>query len=311
MTNIFSEPFVVAFIIGCCTGAIPLMLSSLGETIGEQSGVLNLGIEGMMLLGGFVAFVTTLGTGSFALGLIAGTLAGVVTSVIMMVLNTWLGLNQIVIGLAITIGGGGLKGVLYHVFFADSTPRLGEADAIHIPFLSDLPYVGKSLLSQPPMLYLSFVLAGLVAWMLYKTNVGLRFRAAGQNPNSLDAAGGNVLVTRSVAVLLGGAFSGLGGAYLALISAGTFTPFMTQGVGYIAIVVTMLARGRVLWVILVSFMYGITVALGTVLQLTSFSLPTDVIKMFPFIVVMIVLIAFARGSYVPPALGEPYTRGAR
>jgi simple sugar transport system permease protein len=310
MTDIFSEPFVIAFILGCITGTIPLMIASFGETIGEQSGVLNLGIEGMMLIGGYVAFVTTLSTGSFPLGLIAGTLAGVATSVIMMVLNTWLGLNQIVIGLAITLAGGGITGVLYNVYFTN-TPRLGQEDTLAIPFLSELPYVGKSLFTQSPMFYLAFVLAGLVAWMMIRTNVGLRFRAAGQNPNSLDAAGGNVVVTRSVAVLLGGAFSGLGGAYLAIIAAGTFTPFMTHGLGYIAIVVTMLARGRIMWVILVSFLYGVTVALGTVLQLTTFTLPTDVIKMFPFIVVMVVLIAFARGSYVPPALGEPYTRGAR
>ena len=155
-----------------------------------------------------------------------------------------------------------------------------------------------------------FLAAG-VWWLLTKTNFGLQIRAAGQNPNSLDASGGNVVATRAVAVLLGGFFSGLGGAYLALISTGTFTPFMTQGVGYTAIVVTMLARGRISWVVGASLVFGLSVAVGTVIQLTSINLPTDIIKMFPFVVVIVVLVLFARSAYVPPALGLPYSRGTR
>src|SRR5690606_6323139 len=112
-------------------------------------------------------------------------------------------------------------------------------------------------------------------------------------------------------VLAGGAFSGLGGAYLALLSTGAFTPFMTHGLGYIAIVVTMLARGRISWVVVASLVYGASVAVGTAIQLTNINMPNDVIKMLPFIIVMITLIVFARSAYIPPALAVPYTRGAR
>ncbi|MEY4319932.1 MAG: hypothetical protein RL378_1036 [Actinomycetota bacterium] len=311
MIDIFTTAFIATFIAGVIASAIPLVLGSLGETIGEQSGVLNLGIEGMMLFGAYFGFVTTLETGSYVLGILAGTAAGVVMAVLMVILNIWLGLNQIVIGLALTMLGGGITSVLYFSNYGQTTPRLGQTDLFPIPVLSELPVVGSSIFQQPLAFWVALVLAIVVAVVLGQTNFGLRVRAAGQNPNSLDAAGGNVVRTRTYSALLGGAFSGFGGAYLALITAGTFTPFMTSGIGYIAIVVTMLSRGRIMWVIASSFVYGLSVSVGTVLQLTSFDLPTDVIKMLPFVAVMITLIVFARSSYVPPALGVPYTRGAR
>lgn len=311
MIDFFSVAFVSTFILGIIAGAIPLVLGSLGETIGEQSGVLNLGIEGMMLFGAYFAFVTTLTTGSYPLGFLAGILAGVTLAILMVVLNIWLGLNQIVVGLALTMAGGGITAVLYFSNYAQTTPSLDIRDKFSVPGLTDIPYIGTSIFQQPISFWLVLVTAVVVAFVLGHTNFGLRVRAAGQNPNSLDAAGGNVMRTRTYTALLGGAFSGFAGAYLALESAGTFTPFMTEGLGYIAIVVTMLSRGRILWVVVSSFVYGLSVSVGTVIQLTSVNLPNDVIKMFPFVVVMITLVVFARSSYVPPALGVPYTRGAR
>jgi simple sugar transport system permease protein len=309
--DLLSVAFVSAFIVGFLAASMPLLVASLGETIGEQSGVLNLGIEGVMLFGGYAAFVVTLATGSFAWGMAAGAGVGIVTSLFLLVLSVLLGLNQIVIGLAVTLLGGGMTSVLYFENYSKSTPRLGKDEPFSLWGLSDLPVVGDSLFSQPATFWIVLALAFGVWWMLSKTNFGLQLRAAGQNPNSVDASGGNVVATRAIAVLLGGFFSGLGGAYLALISTGTFTPFMTQGVGYTAIVVTMLARGRISWVIGASLVFGLSVAVGTVIQLTNINLPTDVIKMFPFVVVIFVLVVFARSAYVPPALGLPYSRGAR
>lgn len=309
--DLFSVAFVSAFVAGFLAASMPLLIASLGETIGEQSGVLNLGIEGVMLIGGYVSFVITLTTGSFALGMVGGAIAGIVGQLFLLLLSVLLGLNQIVIGLAVTLLGGGVTAVLYFEDYSQSTPRLGKDEPFAIPFLSDLPVVGDSVFQQPLVFWIMLLLAGVVGWFLLKTNFGLQVRAAGQNPNSLDASGGSVIRTRAIAVLLGGLFAGLGGAYLALISTGSFTPFMTQGVGYTAIVVTMLARGRILWVVGTSMVFGLSVAIGTVIQLTDVNLPTDVIKMFPFLVIIIVLVVFARSAYVPPALGLPYTRGSR
>ena len=310
MTDLLTPAFITAFIVACLAGAVPLMLAAVGETVGEQSGVLNLGIEGMMLVGGYVGYVVALGTHSVWLGMLGGAIGGAVMSLVLLVLNVWLGLNQIVLGIAITLAGGGVTSVLYDQLYSKTSPRT-VTDAWHIPGLSSIPVVGTAVFSQSAVFCVAILLAVAVALLLTRTNWGLGVRAAGQKPSSLDAAGGSVMATRSQAVLIGGLFAGLGGAYLSVIATSAFTPFMTNGLGYIAIIVTMLSRGRILAVALVSLVYGVTVAVGTVLQLTSLNIPTDLVTMLPYIVVMVVLLIFGRSVYISPVLGAPYTRGAR
>jgi len=312
MTDLLTNPvFITAFIVAAISATMPLMLAAIGETIGEQSGVLNLGVEGTMLIGAYVAFVVTLTSSSFWLGLVMGALSGALTAVIMLVLNVWLGLNQIVIGLAVTLIGEGITSVLYLQNFAKSSPGLGSAPTMPIPLLADIPIVGKAIFQQSSIFWFCILLAIVVGWFLTRTNWGLSIRAAGQKPSSLDAAGGSVIRTRSQSVLIAGTFAGLGGAYLSLLTTSTFTPFMVNGLGFVAIVMTMLSRGRILWVAITSLVYGLTVAIGTALQVTSVNLPADVVKMLPFIVVMLTLIVFSRRTVVPPALAVPYVRGTR
>jgi len=154
-------------------------------------------------------------------------------------------------------------------------------------------------------------LIGLMSWVFRSTTWGLNLRAAGEKPDALDAAGVNVLAVRTYAVLTTGALAGLGGAYLAIVGAGTFTPFMTQGQGFIAIVIAMLARGKPLWVGVSSFVFGICLSIDTALQLTSINISTDVINLLPFVAIMVALVLFARGNYLPPALCQPYVRGGK
>lgn len=311
MIEFTSQAFLTAFLVAALASAIPIMLAAIGETVGEQSGMLNIGIEGLLLVGGYFGFVGMLSSGSFWIGFLWGTVAGILLSTINMVLGVWLGLNQIVIGIGIILAGSGLSSVLYDFNFGSSKPRLGLDAPWTIPFVSEIPVVGPAVFSQPGMFYIAFLIPVVASVWMYKTTPGLRLRSAGQKPSSLDAAGGNVMLTRSLAVLFGGAMAGLGGAYLALISAGTYTPFMTHGMGFLAIVVTMLGRGRFLWVVLISIVYGIFVAIGTVLQLTTWNVPNDVVTMLPFIAVMITLTFFARRSALPPALAVAYVRGER
>lgn len=310
MSELITPTFIAAFIVACLAGAVPLLLASIGETVGEESGVLNLGIEGVMLMGAYFGYVVALDTHSTWLGMFVGLIAGAATSLVMLVLNVWLGLNQIVLGIAITAAGGGITAVLHDQFYAKTSPRI-PTDNWAIPGLSHIPVVGPSLFTQPTMFWVSILIAIVVAWFMRRTNWGLSIRAAGQKPSSLDAAGGSVMRTRSQAVLLGGALSGLGGAYLSVLATSAFTPFMTNGIGYIAIVVTMLSRGKILRVFIVSLLYGATIAVGTVLQLTSLNIPTDLITMLPYVIVMIVLLLFGRDPNTSPVLGAPYTRGAR
>lgn len=311
MIEFFSPVFLTAFIVAVLASAMPLMLAAIGETVGEQSGVLNIGMEGLLLVGGYFAFIGTLSTGSFWIGFLSGMVAGMVLSSIMMILCVWLGLNQIVVGIGITLAGTGVSSVLYDFNFSTSKPRLGLDAPLKIPFLSDIPVIGPGLFAQPGMFYVAILILILTSVWMYRTTPGLRLRSAGQKPSSLDAAGGKVIRTRSLAVLFGGAMSGLGGAYLALISAGTFTPGMTHGLGFLAIVVAMLGRGRFVWVAIIALIYGLFIAMGTVLQLTTLNIPIDVVHMMPFVAVIIVLTFFARRSALPPALAIPYVRGAR
>lgn len=311
MSDMLSATFITVFVASVIAQTMPLLLASVGETIGEQAGVLNLGIEGVMLIGAYSGFVVTLTTGSFWLGMLGGALGGIVGNLAMLVLNVWLGLNQIVIGLAVTLIGEGITSVLYLQNYAKANASLGQAPSLPIPGLADIPIVGQAVFQQSGIFWVMLLLVVAVGFLLAKTNWGLATRAAGQKPSSLDAAGGSVLRTRSIAVLSSGAFVGLGGAYLAVLTTATFTGFLTNGLGFIAIVITMLSRGRIALVMITSLVYGVAVAIGPALQVIGFAIPADVIKMLPFIVVILTLIVFARSSVVPPALGAPYIRGAR
>jgi simple sugar transport system permease protein len=219
-----------------------------------------------------------------------------------------MGLDQIVVGIAITLAGEGITSVFQQAKFKGTSPGLGNPATVAIPGLSRLPVLGHSLFTQPLLVYLGIGLLALVSWVFRSTTWGLNLRAAGEKPEALDAAGVSVLAVRTYAVLTTGALAGLGGAYLAIAGAGTFTPFMTQGQGFIAIVIAMLARGKPLWVGVSSIVFGICLSIDTALQLTSINVSTDVINMLPFIAIILALVLFARGSYLPPALCLPYVR---
>ena len=311
MTDLLTQTFLVSLLFGAVTAGLPLALAGLGEQISEKAGVLNIGIEGMMLLGAYCGFVATFYSGSFALGFLAGGLGGMAAAALVALLCVRLGLNQIVIGIAVTLGAEGLTALLHHFQFSRTYPRLDQAPVLPLPFLSGLPVIGPAFFAHNVLVYLSVGLAVLLAWAFRHTYLGLNLEAAGTKPAALDAAGISVVATRSFAVLATGFLSGVGGAYLANVGAGLFVPFMTQGAGFIGIVLAMLARGNPFWVLLGALLFGLSLAMTTALQVAGVDIPTDIVQMLPFAVVMLVLIVFARHSVLPPALGLPYERGER
>jgi general nucleoside transport system permease protein len=311
MSELLTRTFLTALISGGLIAGVSLMFTALGETISERAGVLNIGLEGMMLVGAYIGFVGAYYGHSFWIGFAAGIGGGAFASLFMVVLCVRLGLDQIVVGIAITLAGEGITSVLQETQFGSTYPRLGAPPTVAIPVLSDIPVVGKSVFDQPLIVYLGLAAVGAVSWIFRRTNAGLNLRAAGEKPEALDAAGVSVVATRSYAALCTGALAGLGGAYLSIVGAGTFTPFMTQGQGFMAIVIAMLARGKPLWVVLGSFLFGISLSVATALQLAGINISTDVVNLLPFIAIMVALVAFARRSYLPPALALPYVRGAR
>jgi general nucleoside transport system permease protein len=311
MSDLLSQEFLTALISGGLVAAMPFLFASLGELVSEQAGVLNVGLEGYMLFGAFLAFVIAYNTGSETLGLLAGIVAGGAASLLMILLCVRMGLDQIVIGIAIILLAEGATSLIFDASYAESRPSLGTPSELGIPLLKEIPIVGESVFSQHVTVYIGIALAFIVGWILRRTSAGLSIRAAGERPEAVDAAGVSVAATRSWATLCAGALGGLGGGYLAIVSAGTFTPFITQGAGFIAIVIAMLSRGKGGWTIVGALLFGMSLTIATALQLIGVEIQTDYVQMLPFITVIVVLVLFARRSYLPSALALPYVRGEK
>jgi general nucleoside transport system permease protein len=311
MPDLVNPTFLSALLAAGIVAGVPLLFASLGETIAEQSGTLNVGLEGMMISGAFAAFVAALATGDYWLGIAAGGVAGLLVSLVMIVFCIRLGLDQIVVGIAIVLSAEGVTSVLHNIWYSRTYPRLPQVPGFEVPVLSDIPVLGSSLFSQPLVVYLGIALVAVTAWAMRRTRWGLELRAAGERPDSLDAAGVSVVRVRTVAELMCGALAGVGGAYLALVGAQTFVPFVTNGMGFIAIVIAMLARGRAWWSVLGGLLFGMSLSAATALQLVGIAIPLDIVLMLPFISVIVVLVLFARQARLPSALGLPYVRGSR
>jgi simple sugar transport system permease protein len=295
MEALMTQAFLMSLLFGAMKAGLPLLLAGLGEQVSEKAGVLNIGIEGMMLFGAYAGFVAAYYSGSFWLGFLFGGLGGALVAALVVLLCIRYGLNQIVIGIGVTLGMEGLTALLHYFQFSKTYPRLDQ-----------IPVVSHTV-----MVCLSLALVGALAWLFRATYVGLNLEAAGDKPAALDAAGVSVLTTRAGAVLTTGFLAGVGGAYMANVGAGLFVPFMTGGAGFIGIVLAMLARGKPAWVLLGAALFGISLAMTTALQVAGINIPTDVVQMLPFAMVMLVLVIFARHSVLPPALGLPYVRGER
>ena len=311
MDALLSEAFIASLFFGAVTAGAPLLLAGLGEQISEKAGVLNIGLEGMMLAGAYAGFTIAFLSGSFLPGFVAGGAAGLGTALVMAFLCVVLSMNQIVVGIAITLGTQGVTALLHHFQFSRSYPRLSRVETWPIPGLSELPYLGPALFDRNPLIYVAFALPFALAWVFRRTQLGLNLQAAGDSPAALDAAGVSVRATRFAAVLVTGGLAGIGGAYMATVGGGLFLPFVTGGAGFIGIVLAMLARGRPLWVLAGALLFGSSLALTTALQVAGVNVPTDVVQMAPFAMVILVLVLFARHSHLPPALGLPYHRGER
>lgn len=311
MGALMTEAFLSSLLTGAIVAGIPLLLAGLGEQMSERAGVLNIGIEGMMLAGAYLGFLVAWSTSSLWLGFLGGIGGGMIVALLMALLCVRLGLNQIVIGIGLTLGVEGITSLLHHFQFSRTYPRLPAPTRVDIPFLSDLPVIGPSLFGRHALVYLAIAAVFVLAALYRRTNLGLTLTAAGEKPAALDVAGGRVTLIRTAAVLFTGAMAGLGGAFLANVGAGLFIPFMTGGAGFIGIVLAMLARGRPLWVLAGALIFGAALSLTTALQVAGSNIPTDVIQMLPFAAVMVVLVLYGRKARLPAALGLSYERGAR
>lgn len=301
-----------AILAGAVQSGTPILFATVGECITERSGTLNLGVEGMMLCGALAGFVVSLVTGSPWLGAMAGCLAGALSGGIHGVVTLGCGGNQVVAGLALTIFGVGFAETLGIGFIGQIAPGF---DPLAIPVLSSIPLIGRALFAQDALVYVSF-LAPLGAWFfLQRTRWGLHLQAAGENPEAARAAGVSPLRWRWIGILLGGAFCGLGGAYLSLAYTNLWTSNLTAGRGWIAVALVIFATWRPERVMLGAYLFGGVMALQLRLQAMGAAVPSSLLLMLPYAMTVLALVSFTKraahrtGASMPPAaLGIPLRR---
>jgi len=287
--------------------ATPLIFGTLGEVFSERAGILNLGIEGTMLIGAFVGFATAYSTGSLWLGVAAACLVGIIAGLLMAVMTVYLGVNQHVSGLGITLFCTGLAYYAFRVIFGTpaNPPQIQPFDQVEI--LSGIAVLGP-MLRQYPLTYYAIVLVPLVWWVLYRTNFGLKIRAVGENPEAADAAGINVYRIRAYALMIAGGFMGIGGAFLTLSTLGFFTFDIIAGRGWVCIALVIFANWNPVRVLWGSFIFGGVSALQLRLQLTGIKLPYELFLALPYLVTIIALTIANRNAAYPAALLKPYRR---
>ena len=294
-----------AIMLSVIAASTPLLLAAAGELVAERSGVLNLGLEGMMIMGAACAFAGTYVSGSVVVGALCGVLAGVAMSAIFAFFTLGLAVNQVASGLALTILGTGLSGLIGAGFVGQ---RITTAPQLHLPVLTDLPLVGRILFGQDAFVYLSVALVIGIWLFLYRSRAGLVLRAVGDNHTSAHALGYPVLKIRALAVLFGGGCAGLAGAFLPLAYTPFFIPGMTAGRGWIALALVVFASWRPGRLVAGAYLFGAVSILQLHAQALGLGIPSQLMSSLPYLATVIVLVLISRtrgisGSAAPASLG--------
>jgi simple sugar transport system permease protein len=292
-------------VVSIIAASTPLLIAAAGELVAERAGVLNLGVEGMMIMGAACGFAGAHFTGSTLIGAVCGILAGAALAAMFAALTLGLAVNQVATGLALTIVGIGLSGLIGAGFVGE---RIVPAPNLSIPGLSTLPFVGSIVFGQNIFVYLSVILVLAIRWFLYSTRAGLVLRAVGDNHASAHALGYPVLRIRLYAVLFGGACAGLAGAYMSLAYTPFFIAGMTAGRGWIALALVVFAAWRPLRLVAGAYLFGAVTILQLHAQGAGLGIPPQLMASLPYLATIIVLVLISStrrssGSTAPASLG--------
>lgn len=317
--------FLIALVTAGIRLAVPVLLAVLGEIITERAGVLNLGLEGVMTVGGVAGFIAAyfLEQGGMAgslaawLGLVAGALAGMSLGLLMAVLSVSLKVDQVISGVTLVVLGYGLANYFYRQQFSTLTARVTGLEPLFFPLLSDLPVVGPILFTQNAMVYLTAALVGVVWFFLFRTTWGLNIRAVGENPAAAETSGLNVGRVRYAAILLGTALAGLGGATLTVVQLGLFREGIMGGRGWIAVALVIFARWQPGLALAGALLFGLADALQFRIQALSQTnrgtgaIPYEFLLMLPYLLTLLALLYRRERSHEPAALGRPYAKSGQ
>ncbi len=294
----------VLLVASLMVAATPILLAAIGELVVEKSGVLNLGVEGMMIIGAICGFAMAVESGSPFLGFIAAAVGGAVLALLFGLLTQVALANQVASGLALTLFGLGLSALLGQSYVGVKPPPTG---ALNIPVISDLPVVGPILFSHDPVLYFGIALVVAVWAMLKFTRAGLILRAVGESHDAAHALGYKVVRIRIMAIMFGGACAGLGGAYISLIRVPQWTEGMTAGAGWIALALVVFASWKPGRVLLGAYLFGGVTVVQLNLQAAGVAIPVEYLAMSPYLITILVLVILsADKSSAPASLGRNF-----
>jgi len=282
--------------------ATPILLAAIGELVVERAGVLNLGVEGMMITGSILGFIVAIETGSPWVGFLTAAIGGAALSLLFGILTQFFLTNQVATGLALTLFGLGLASLLGQGYLGVKAPSFPDW---HIPLLGDIPVIGPIIFQHDPMVYLGLGIVAAVWWFLHKTRAGLVLRAVGENHEAAHALGYHVVRTRLLAIMFGGACAGLGGAYLSIVRVPTYADGLTAGAGWIALAIVVFASWKPSRLLLGAYLFGGVTVLQLNLQAAGVAIPVEYLSMSPYIATILVLVIMSAGG-APGSLGKTF-----
>jgi simple sugar transport system permease protein len=308
ISDLFTTTVLVGILASGFRLATPYLYAALGETFGQKSGVLNLGVEGIMLLGAFAGFYVSFTTDNLWLGLLAAMLVGAVMGLLVAIINVTLKAEQGISGIGVYLFGLGMSDLLFQMTMGTVETVKGFAP-IHIPVLSDLPIVGEIFFQQNLLVYIAYALVPISWFVLNKTNFGLKIRAVGENPEAADSLGVSVNTVRYLTSILGGILSGIAGASLSIALLNVFQQNLTSGMGFIAVALVYFGGWRPAGVLIGSLIFSMVNALQLWVQVLNIPIPSDIAIMMPYLLTILALVVAVQRVRPPTALGKPFERG--
>lgn len=312
-TDLFNLSFIVSLLSATVRQAVPILYAALGQIFTQKAGVLNLGVEGTLVVSSMVAFTVAFFSGSLFLAFLAAILTGLLWSLIMAWLSISMNANQVIAGLGLNILGAGVASYVFRIIFGVRSlpPQIEPFRPIRIPLLADIPVIGPALFNNNILVYFCFLLIPVTWFLMERTTYGLRIKFVGEHPRAADARGIRVGLIRYTAVLLGGAYAGAAGAYMSIAYMSLFTDNLIRGQGFMAVAVVIFAKFKPVGALMGALVFGFANALQMRLQAMGVAIPNQIMLMLPYIVTIFALISTSRKAQMPSAYTKPYIRMER
>lgn len=309
MEQLFTLATLVGILHSTVRLATPYLYAAIGETFAQRSGVLNLGVDGIMLMGAYAGFYVVFQTGNLLGGLVAAALVGLLMGLLMAFVSVTLQAEQGISGIGLYLFGLGMSSLLFKVTLG-TVESVRGFPALSIPVLSDIPYIGKIFFDHSVLVYGAFLLVPIATWVINRTPWGLNIRAVGNNPQAADSLGVNVATVRYATVCLGGLLAGIAGASLSISALNIFQENMTNGIGFIAVALVYFGGWRPFGVLTGVLIFSFVNSLQLWLQVVGIDIPSDLAVMLPYVLTIVVLALSAQRVRQPEALTQPFSRGS-